>query len=301
MISLPSRRPAVRSSGPAPSPALGLLGSNGLAAGPAPAGRRGPGSADPGDPEVPNEQVARILKELFGDRPIGKGHISLDMPVVAEDGRIVPVIIESDLPMTAEHYVKAVHLIVDHNPDPHLAAYHLTPALGSVALPDPHQDEAHHLGPGDSRDLDRRGVGGLRARQRLAERVRLMTIGDARIRIPDRIARGDLIIVNAIVVHPMDTGFFRTARRAADPGVLHQGRRGDVRRRAGGPVRVDLRREQGSDRELHAQGGQGGAAHDGLDRLEGRGLPAVRQHRVRRRVALSSRGPAGAIPRPSIP
>jgi sulfur-oxidizing protein SoxZ len=40
--------------------------------------------------------------------------------------------------------------------------------------------------------------------------VRLMTIGDARIRIPDRIARGDLIIVNAIVSHPMDTGFFRT-------------------------------------------------------------------------------------------
>ena len=86
------------------------------------------------DPEVPNEQVARILKDLFGDRPIGRGHISLDMPAVAEDGRIVPVIIESDLPMTPDHYVKAVHLIVDHNPDPHLAAYHLTPALGSVAL-----------------------------------------------------------------------------------------------------------------------------------------------------------------------
>ncbi len=91
------------------------------------------GSTGP-DPEVPNEQVARILKDLFGDRPIGRGHISLDMPAVAEDGRIVPVIIESDLPMTPDHYVKAVHLIVDHNPDPHLAAYHLTPALGSVAL-----------------------------------------------------------------------------------------------------------------------------------------------------------------------
>ena len=38
-----------------------------------------------------------------------------------------------------------------------------------------------------------------------------MTIGEARIRIPDRITRGDLIIVNAIVVHPMDTGFFRSA------------------------------------------------------------------------------------------
>ena len=90
--------------------------------------------AGPGDPEVPNEQVAKILKDLFGDRPIRRGNLSLDMPLVAEDGRIVPVIIESELPMTAERYVKAVHLIVDHNPDPHLAAYYLTPALGSVAI-----------------------------------------------------------------------------------------------------------------------------------------------------------------------
>lgn len=37
-----------------------------------------------------------------------------------------------------------------------------------------------------------------------------MSIGDARIRIPDRISRGDLITVNAIISHPMDTGFFRT-------------------------------------------------------------------------------------------
>jgi sulfur-oxidizing protein SoxY len=111
---------------------MGLLGANGLLQGQLSAAGV-LGSAGP-DPEVPNEQVARILKDLFGDRPIGKGHISLDMPAVAEDGRIVPVIIESDLPMTSDHYVKAVHLIVDHNPDPHLAAYHLTPALGSVAI-----------------------------------------------------------------------------------------------------------------------------------------------------------------------
>jgi sulfur-oxidizing protein SoxY len=88
----------------------------------------------PGDPEVPNAEVAKILKDLFGDRPIRTGNLSLDMPLVAEDGRIVPVIIESDLPMTAEQHVKAVHLIVDHNPDPHLAAFHLTPAMGSVAI-----------------------------------------------------------------------------------------------------------------------------------------------------------------------
>jgi sulfur-oxidizing protein SoxY len=88
----------------------------------------------PKDPEVPNAEVARILKDLFGDRPIRRGHVSLDMPAVAEDGRVVPVIIESDLPMAKQGYVKGVHLIVDHNPDPHLAAFHLTPAVGEVSI-----------------------------------------------------------------------------------------------------------------------------------------------------------------------
>jgi sulfur-oxidizing protein SoxY len=90
-------------------------------------------AGDP-DPEVPNEEVARILREISGGRAIRRGHLSLDMPVLAEDGRIVPVIIESDLPMTPERYVKAVHLVVDHNPDAHLAAFHLTPAIGSVSI-----------------------------------------------------------------------------------------------------------------------------------------------------------------------
>jgi sulfur-oxidizing protein SoxY len=90
--------------------------------------------AGPEDPEVPNEAVARILKSLFGDRPIRRGHVSLDMPLVAEDGRVVPVIIESDLPMLKDRYVKGIHLIVDHNPDAHLAAFHLTPAVGRVSL-----------------------------------------------------------------------------------------------------------------------------------------------------------------------
>jgi sulfur-oxidizing protein SoxZ len=35
-------------------------------------------------------------------------------------------------------------------------------------------------------------------------------VGDARIRLPDRIAKGEQILVSAIISHPMDTGFFRT-------------------------------------------------------------------------------------------
>ena len=122
----PSRRHFLRA---AALSAAGLVGSGALDA-----GERLSAAVGPGDPEVPNEQVAKILKDLFGDRPIRRGHVSLDMPAAAEDGRVVPVIIESDLPMTDDQYVKGVHLIVDFNPDPHLAAFHLSPALGQVSL-----------------------------------------------------------------------------------------------------------------------------------------------------------------------
>jgi predicted secreted protein len=30
--------------------------------------------------------------------------------------------------------VKAIHLVVDHNPDAHLAAFQLTPAIGAVSI-----------------------------------------------------------------------------------------------------------------------------------------------------------------------
>jgi len=86
----------------------------------------------PDDPEIPNEQVAKVMKERFGGRPIQRGHLTLDMPAVAEDGRFVPVAIEADLPMTADEYVKGVYLIVDHNPDPLVMVLHFTSTIGPV-------------------------------------------------------------------------------------------------------------------------------------------------------------------------
>jgi sulfur-oxidizing protein SoxY len=116
----------------------GLMGSGALDRGERLLAATGPLRAPllggPDDPEVPNEIVARILQEISGGRPITKGHVSLDMPAAAEDGRVVPVIIESDLPMTADRHVKVVHLVVDFNPDAHLAVFQLTPALGTVSL-----------------------------------------------------------------------------------------------------------------------------------------------------------------------
>jgi sulfur-oxidizing protein SoxZ len=45
-------------------------------------------------------------------------------------------------------------------------------------------------------------------------------VGDARIRVPDRIVRGDVILINSIISHPMDTGFFRSADRQPIPAYF---------------------------------------------------------------------------------
>ena len=45
-------------------------------------------------------------------------------------------------------------------------------------------------------------------------------IGEARIRVPDRITRGEIITINAIISHPMDTGFFRTTEGQPIPAYF---------------------------------------------------------------------------------
>jgi len=89
----------------------------------------------PGGPDdEPDEDVKKVLREKFGDRPIRPGHVTLDTPDVAPDSREVPLLIESDLPMTADDYVKGFHIVVDHNPDIYLAGFNFTAAIGAATL-----------------------------------------------------------------------------------------------------------------------------------------------------------------------
>ncbi|HEY7531052.1 MAG TPA: thiosulfate oxidation carrier protein SoxY [Gemmatimonadota bacterium] len=113
----------------APSRGIGALRGDGSAASRADAPRTGRDADD-----EPSEAVKKVLRELFGDREIRTGHVQLDMPEDPPDGRLVPVFIESDLPMAPDDYVKAVHLLVDKNPDIHVAAFELTPALGLASI-----------------------------------------------------------------------------------------------------------------------------------------------------------------------
>jgi sulfur-oxidizing protein SoxY len=86
------------------------------------------------DDDTPSEAVRKVLTGLFGDRPLKRGHVELTLPENAPDGRTVPVFMESDLPMDPGNYVRALHLLVDKNPDIHLAEYHFTPTIGKASI-----------------------------------------------------------------------------------------------------------------------------------------------------------------------
>lgn len=88
--------------------------------------------AGPGN--EPDDDVKKVLREKFGARTIREGHVTLDVPDVAPDSREVPLLIESDLPMTPDDFVKGFHIVVDHNPDIYLAGFDFTSAIGAATL-----------------------------------------------------------------------------------------------------------------------------------------------------------------------
>jgi len=83
---------------------------------------------------VPEEPVDATMKRLFAGRPIkdGASVIKLDAPLIAENGAVVPVMIEVDVPMTAQSYVKAIYVISDKNRRPMNVKFGLTPAMGQA-------------------------------------------------------------------------------------------------------------------------------------------------------------------------
>jgi len=82
------------------------------------------------------EKVADTLQRLFAGRtlqPAGD-RIKLEAPMIAENGAVVPIRVESTLPMTADNYVRRIYLIADKNRRPLNATFSLSPASGRASL-----------------------------------------------------------------------------------------------------------------------------------------------------------------------
>jgi sulfur-oxidizing protein SoxY len=83
-----------------------------------------------------NETVDAALKRVFGGRPMkdGSGMIKLDVPLIAENGAVVPVSVEVNAPMTAQSYVKHIYVVADRNRIPIVTRAMLTPESGQAYM-----------------------------------------------------------------------------------------------------------------------------------------------------------------------
>jgi sulfur-oxidizing protein SoxY len=82
---------------------------------------------------TPAAMQAAIAK-VVGEAKVTEGKVKLDIPPLVENGNTVPCTVTVDSPMTADSYVKAIHVFNEKNPQPNAISVHLGPRAGRANI-----------------------------------------------------------------------------------------------------------------------------------------------------------------------
>jgi sulfur-oxidizing protein SoxY len=74
------------------------------------------------------------IRKVVGEASPKKGRIKIDLPPLIENGNAVPLTLSVESPMTAEDYVKAVHVFTEKNPQPNVISIQLGPRAGRAVI-----------------------------------------------------------------------------------------------------------------------------------------------------------------------
>lgn len=74
------------------------------------------------------------IGKVVGEAPIKPGKIKIDVPPLIENGNAVPLTVACESPMTAEDYVKAIHVFTEKNPQPNVISVQLGPRAGRATF-----------------------------------------------------------------------------------------------------------------------------------------------------------------------
>jgi sulfur-oxidizing protein SoxY len=74
------------------------------------------------------------IRNVVGEAQIRTGKVKLDIPPLVENGNTVPITVSVASPMTANDYVKSIHVFNEKNPQPNIGNFHLTPASGRAQV-----------------------------------------------------------------------------------------------------------------------------------------------------------------------
>ena len=74
------------------------------------------------------------IRNVVGEAPIRTGKVKIDIPPLVENGNTVPMTISVASPMTADDYVKSIHVFNEKNPQPNIGNFYFNPSSGRAQL-----------------------------------------------------------------------------------------------------------------------------------------------------------------------
>ena len=78
--------------------------------------------------------LAAAIRGVVGPAVVRTGKIKLDIPPLVENGNTVPMTVSVQNPMTANDYVKSIHVFNEKNPQPNIGNFYLGPQAGRAQV-----------------------------------------------------------------------------------------------------------------------------------------------------------------------
>lgn len=74
----------------------------------------------------------QVISKIIGNQSVKTGRIYFELPPLVENGNLVAVKCAVQSPMTANDYVKVIHMIAEGNPLPNVVSCYFTPLSGKA-------------------------------------------------------------------------------------------------------------------------------------------------------------------------
>jgi sulfur-oxidizing protein SoxY len=84
--------------------------------------------------EATPEMMASAIRAVTSGANVQTGKVKLDIPPLVENGNSVPMTVSVTSPMTANDYVKSIHVFNEKNPQPNLGNFYLNPRSGRAQI-----------------------------------------------------------------------------------------------------------------------------------------------------------------------
>ncbi len=84
--------------------------------------------------EATPAMLSSAIRNVVGEAPVRTGKVKLDIPPLVENGNTVPMTVSVASPMTAQDYVKSIHVFNEKNPQPNMGNFYLTPSSGRAQI-----------------------------------------------------------------------------------------------------------------------------------------------------------------------